>query len=70
MTDSVLRLAVNHYGKYGKTRAEEDARRFLNEKEQLEKEKEEIKESLVLLRSERSDVRKGIKNATGERLKE
>ncbi|XP_005161361.1 actin filament-associated protein 1-like 1b isoform X1 [Danio rerio] len=56
--------SVNHYGKYGKTRAEEDARRFLNEKEQLEKEKEEIKESLVSLRSERSEVRKGIKNAT------
>lgn len=61
---------MNHYGKYGKTRAEEDARRYLNEKEQLEKEKEEIRKSLLSLRSEKRVVKEGLKNATGDRLKE
>lgn len=59
---------MNHYGKYGKTRAEEDARRYLNEKEQLEKEKEEIRKSLLSLRSEKRAVKEGLKNATGDRL--
>lgn len=63
-------VAVNHYGKYGKTRAEEDARRYLNEKEQLEKEKEEIRKSLLSLRSEKRVVKEGLKNATGDRLEE
>ncbi|TRZ03795.1 hypothetical protein DNTS_027791 [Danionella cerebrum] len=55
--------SVNHYGKYGKTRAEEDARRFLCEKEQLEKEKEEIKKSLLALRSEKKEVKESLKKA-------
>lgn len=61
---------MNHYGKYGKTRAEEDARRYLNEKEQLEKEKEEIRKSLLSLRSEKRVVKEGLKNVTGDRLEE
>jgi len=61
---------VNHYGKYGKTRAEEDARRYLNEKEQLEKEKEQIRKSLLSLRSEKRVVKEGLKNTTGDQLKE
>lgn len=59
---------MNHYGKYGKTRAEEDARRYLNEKEQLEKEKEVIRKSLLSLRSEKRVVKEELKKATGERI--
>ncbi|KAI5096703.1 actin filament-associated protein 1-like 1 isoform X2, partial [Silurus meridionalis] len=56
--------SVNQYGKYGKTRAEEDARRYLNEKEQLEKEKEEIRKKLVSLRKEKREVKEQLKDAT------
>lgn len=59
---------MNHYGKYGKTRAEEDARRYLNEREQLEKEKEVIRKSLLSLRSEKRAVKEELKKATGERI--
>ncbi|XP_048022553.1 actin filament-associated protein 1-like 1b [Megalobrama amblycephala] len=61
--------SVNNYGKYGKTRAEEDARRYLSEKEQLEKEKEEIRKSLLSLRSEKRVVKEGLKNATDKQQK-
>uniref|UniRef100_A0AAR2IP79 Actin filament-associated protein 1-like 1 n=1 Tax=Pygocentrus nattereri TaxID=42514 RepID=A0AAR2IP79_PYGNA len=53
--------SVNQYGKYGKTRAEEDARRYLNEKEQLEKEKEEIRKALLSLRKEKREVKEELK---------
>ncbi len=81
LTDSIIRchdlwpilsyfcvVAVNHYGKYGKTRAEEDARRYLDEKEQLEKEKEVIRKSLLSLRSEKRAAKEELKKATGERI--
>lgn len=58
--------AANQYGKYGKTRAEEDARRYLNEKEVLEKEREEIRKSLVSLRKEKKEVKEQLKDATGD----
>ncbi|XP_016376841.1 actin filament-associated protein 1-like 1 [Sinocyclocheilus rhinocerous] len=61
--------SVNHYGKYGKTRAEEDARRCLNEKEQLEKEKEVIKKNLLSLRSEKRVVKEELKKATDKQQK-
>ncbi|XP_042567421.1 actin filament-associated protein 1-like 1b [Cyprinus carpio] len=61
--------SVNHYGKYGKTRAEEDARRYLNEKEQLEKEKEVIKKNLLSLRSEKRVVKEELKKATDKQQK-
>uniref|UniRef100_A0A8C1YRH1 Actin filament-associated protein 1-like 1 n=1 Tax=Cyprinus carpio TaxID=7962 RepID=A0A8C1YRH1_CYPCA len=61
--------SVNHYGKYGKTRAEEDARRYLNEKEQLEKEKEVIRKSLLSLRSEKRVVKEELKKATDKQQK-
>lgn len=57
---------MNQYGKYGKTRAEEDARRYLNKKGQLEKNKEEIRTKLVLLRKEKREVKEQLKDATGE----
>ncbi|XP_036443604.1 actin filament-associated protein 1-like 1b isoform X2 [Colossoma macropomum] len=62
--------SVNQYGKYGKTRAEEDARRYLNEKEQLEKEKEEIRKALLLLRKEKREVKEKLKGATGKQQKD
>ncbi|XP_053505049.1 actin filament-associated protein 1-like 1b isoform X1 [Ictalurus furcatus] len=62
--------SVNQYGKYGKTRAEEDARRYLNEKERLEKEKEEIRKKLVSLRKEKKEVKEQLKDATGKQQKD
>ncbi|XP_062867061.1 actin filament-associated protein 1-like 1b [Trichomycterus rosablanca] len=62
--------SVNQYGKYGKTRAEEDARRYLNEKEKLEKEKEEIRKALVSLRKKKREVKEQLKGATGKQQKD
>ncbi|XP_063059851.1 actin filament-associated protein 1-like 1b isoform X2 [Engraulis encrasicolus] len=59
----------NQYGKYGKTRAEEDARRYLNEKEELEKQKEVIRQALVLLRKEKRDIKEEQKTATAMKQK-
>lgn len=61
----VLFKAANQYGKYGKTRAEEDARRYLNEKEELEKQKDLIRKTLVTLRKEKRDIKEELKNTTG-----
>ncbi|KAL0994705.1 hypothetical protein UPYG_G00126040 [Umbra pygmaea] len=59
---------ANQYvsGKYGKTRAEEDARRYLKEKEDLETEREVIKKALLLLRKERKEVKDQLKSASGK----
>ncbi|XP_026862057.2 actin filament-associated protein 1-like 1b isoform X1 [Electrophorus electricus] len=62
--------SVNQYGKYGKTRAEEDARQYLKEKEQLEKKKDEIRKFLQILRQEKREVKEKLKRATGTQLKE
>ncbi|XP_044136654.1 actin filament-associated protein 1-like 1 isoform X3 [Bufo gargarizans] len=56
---------ANQY-KYGKTRAEEDARKFVKEKERLEKEKEAIRNKLVALRKERRELKEMLKNSTGK----
>ncbi|KAK2838813.1 hypothetical protein Q7C36_013627 [Tachysurus vachellii] len=55
---------ANQYGRYGKTRAEEDARRYLSEKEELEKEKDHIRNALVLLRKEKREAKERMKVAT------
>ncbi|CAL8265732.1 unnamed protein product [Merluccius merluccius] len=55
---------VNQYGRYGKTRAEEDARRYLREKEELEKEKELLKRTLVSIRKERREVKEQLRSGT------
>ncbi|XP_018607725.2 actin filament-associated protein 1-like 1 isoform X1 [Scleropages formosus] len=60
---------TNHYGRYGKTRAEEDARRYLREKEELEQKREGIRSALLSLRKEKREVREGLKSATGEQVK-
>uniref|UniRef100_A0A667YLN7 Actin filament-associated protein 1-like 1 n=1 Tax=Myripristis murdjan TaxID=586833 RepID=A0A667YLN7_9TELE len=57
---------VNQYARYGKTRAEEDARRYLRQKEELEKEKEELKNTLVSLRKERKEVKEEMKSGAGQ----
>ncbi|XP_054834403.1 actin filament-associated protein 1-like 1 [Eublepharis macularius] len=60
---------ANQY-RYGKNRAEEDARRFLTEKDKLEKEKASIRSDLVTLRKEKRELREAMKNSTGKDLKE
>lgn len=56
---------ANQYGRYGKTRAVEDARRYLREKEELEREKDHIRNALVLLRKEKHEAKERMKVATG-----
>ena len=63
--DCISFQAANQYAKYGKTRAEEDARRYLNEKEELEKRKDLIIKALVSLRKEKRDIKEELKTATG-----
>ncbi|XP_056899394.1 actin filament-associated protein 1-like 1 isoform X2 [Takifugu flavidus] len=58
---------ANQYGRYGKTRAEEDAKRYLKEKEELEKKKEEIRNALLTLRQEKRELKEEIKTASGSR---
>ncbi|KAG7516226.1 hypothetical protein JOB18_026033 [Solea senegalensis] len=59
---------VNHYAKYGKTRAEEDARRYLTQQEELEKQKEKLRSELIALRREKKEVKEKMKNGTGHAL--
>ncbi|XP_032559203.1 actin filament-associated protein 1-like 1 isoform X1 [Chiroxiphia lanceolata] len=62
--------SANQY-RYGKNRAEEDARRFLTEKEKLEKEKASIRSELMLLRKEKRELREAMKGSTaGTKLQE
>uniref|UniRef100_H3DI46 Actin filament-associated protein 1-like 1 n=1 Tax=Tetraodon nigroviridis TaxID=99883 RepID=H3DI46_TETNG len=58
---------ANQYGRYGKTRAEEDAKQFLKEKQELEKEKDEIRNALLTLRQEKRELKEEIKTASGSR---
>lgn len=53
----------NPYGRYGKTRAEEDAKRYLKEKEELEREKDGIRNALVALRQEKRELKDELKTA-------
>uniref|UniRef100_A0A8C2WTB1 Actin filament-associated protein 1-like 1 n=1 Tax=Cyclopterus lumpus TaxID=8103 RepID=A0A8C2WTB1_CYCLU len=54
------------YGRYGKTRAEEDARRYMAQKEELEKQKEELRHALISLRREKKEVKEEM-SVTGQR---
>ncbi|XP_053187424.1 actin filament-associated protein 1-like 1 isoform X1 [Scomber japonicus] len=56
---------VNQYGRYGKTRAEEDARQYLTQKEELEKQKEELRNALIALRKEKRELKEEMKSGTG-----
>ncbi|XP_017330387.1 actin filament-associated protein 1-like 1 isoform X4 [Ictalurus punctatus] len=55
---------ANQYGRYGKTRAEEDARLYLREKEELERQKDHVRNALVLLRKEKREAKERMKVAT------
>uniref|UniRef100_A0A3Q0STU0 Actin filament-associated protein 1-like 1 n=1 Tax=Amphilophus citrinellus TaxID=61819 RepID=A0A3Q0STU0_AMPCI len=57
---------VNQYGRYGKTRAEEDARRYLRQKEELEKQKEDLRNALISLRKEKKQLKEEVKSGTAE----
>ncbi|KAM9375783.1 actin filament-associated protein 1-like 1 isoform 2-T2 [Pholidichthys leucotaenia] len=58
---------ANQYGRYGKTRAEEDAKRYLREKEELERERDGIRSALVSLRQEKRELREELKTASDKR---
>ncbi|XP_045686145.1 actin filament-associated protein 1-like 1 isoform X1 [Phyllostomus hastatus] len=60
--------SANQY-KYGKNRAEEDARRYLVEKEKLEKEKETIRTELMALRQEKRELKDALRNSPGAKTK-
>ncbi|KAK7922565.1 hypothetical protein WMY93_009467 [Mugilogobius chulae] len=60
---------ANQYGRYGKTRAEEDAKRFLKEKEELEKEKDGIRKALLVLRQEKKMLKEELKTAMASNKK-
>ncbi|XP_029917171.1 actin filament-associated protein 1-like 1 isoform X2 [Myripristis murdjan] len=55
---------ANQYGRYGKTRAEEDAKRYLKEKEELEREKDGIRNALVALRQQKRELKEELKTAS------
>ncbi|XP_048399032.1 actin filament-associated protein 1-like 1 isoform X1 [Stegostoma tigrinum] len=52
--------------KYGKTRAEEDAKRWLTEQEALENQKDSIRRELIQLRKEKKEFREALKALKGE----
>ncbi|XP_016118176.1 actin filament-associated protein 1-like 1 [Sinocyclocheilus grahami] len=54
---------ANQYGRYGKTRAQEDARQYLKEKEDLEKEIDSIRSALVSLRKKKREAKEKMKGA-------
>ncbi|XP_069387862.1 actin filament-associated protein 1-like 1 isoform X3 [Paralichthys olivaceus] len=58
---------ANQYGRYGKTRAEEDAKRYLKEKEELERERDGIRNALVTLRQEKQELKEELKTASDKR---
>ncbi|XP_012988892.3 actin filament-associated protein 1-like 1 isoform X2 [Esox lucius] len=55
---------ANQYGLYGKTRAQEDAKRYMREKEEMERERDRIRSSLLTLRQERREAKERLKAAT------
>nr|XP_055034908.1 actin filament-associated protein 1-like 1 isoform X2 [Misgurnus anguillicaudatus] len=55
---------ANQYGRYGKTRAQEDARRYLKEKEDLESEIDGIRTALISLRKKKREAKEKLKGAT------
>lgn len=59
---------ANQYGRYGKTRAEEDAKRYLKEKEELERERDGIRNALETLRKEKRQLKEELKTAPGKNI--
>ncbi|XP_029021610.1 actin filament-associated protein 1-like 1 isoform X3 [Betta splendens] len=60
---------ANQYGRYGKTRADEDAKRYLKEKEELEGVRDGIRSALVTLRQQRRELKEELKTAPADRTK-
>ncbi|XP_040031511.2 actin filament-associated protein 1-like 1 isoform X1 [Gasterosteus aculeatus] len=58
---------ANQYGRYGKTRAEEDAKRYMKEKGELERERDGIRNALVTLRKEKRELKEELKTASERR---
>ncbi|KAF3838087.1 hypothetical protein F7725_009855, partial [Dissostichus mawsoni] len=58
----------NQYGRYGKTRADEDAKHYLKEKEELERERDGIRNALVTLRKEKRELKEELKTASERRM--
>ncbi|XP_035017680.2 actin filament-associated protein 1-like 1 isoform X1 [Hippoglossus stenolepis] len=58
---------ANQYGRYGKTRAEEDAKRYLKDTEVLERERDGIRNTLVTLRQEKRELKEELKTASDKR---
>ncbi|XP_026186131.1 actin filament-associated protein 1-like 1 isoform X2 [Mastacembelus armatus] len=58
---------ANQYGKYGKTRAEEDAKRYLREKEEMERQRDGIRNAIAILRREKRELKEELKNASDKR---
>ncbi|XP_056295414.1 actin filament-associated protein 1-like 1 [Pseudoliparis swirei] len=58
---------ANQYGRYGKTRAEEDAKHYSNQKEELERERDGVRNALVTLRKEKRELKEGLKMASERR---
>ncbi|XP_061559511.1 LOW QUALITY PROTEIN: actin filament-associated protein 1-like 1 [Phycodurus eques] len=48
---------VNQYGRYGKLRAEDDARRYVTEQAELERQKDALRRALNALRAERKTLK-------------
>ncbi|XP_064875945.1 actin filament-associated protein 1-like 1 isoform X1 [Oncorhynchus nerka] len=63
---AVTKPDANQYGLYGKTRAEEDAKHYLKEKEELERERDGIRNTLLTLRQARREVKERLKTASEE----
>lgn len=52
-------------GKLGKNRTEADLRRYIDERDRLEKEKEEVRSSLASLKKEKRDTREDLSACQG-----
>ncbi|KAK2849391.1 hypothetical protein Q5P01_009225 [Channa striata] len=58
---------ANQYRKYGKTRADEDAKHYLKEKEELERQRGEIRNALVTVRQQKRELKEELKTASEKR---
>lgn len=55
-------------GKLGKNRTEADLRRYIDERQQLEKEREEVKSCLATLRKDRKEIKEQLNGCQGKHL--
>lgn len=55
-------------GKLGKNRTEADMRRYTDERDRMEKEREEVRSSLANLKKERREIKEELSNCQGTTL--